>query len=335
MTLQQNVKSGFAGKRIVVIGDALADQFLEGTISRVSREAPVFILRHDETTTFPGGAANAAANVAALGAEAILIGYIGTDANGQALSTSLQKRNVDTSGLVSVPEMPTITKIRVLAGHSHANRQQVIRIDYDDHSTIAPEYLAALVVKLLEAAKTADAIIISDYGYDVVSASLFAAAKAIAKDRHIPIVIDSRHRLTEFTGATTATPNREEVEQILGADFTAEDCSRLREQLGLEALLVTNGNKGMALFQIDADPVTIPVVGSAQPVDGTGAGDTVIAAYTLALAAGMSFQEAAEVANHAGGIVVMKKGTATVTAAELLESLGNIETATASPAYTK
>ena len=335
MTLQQNVQSGFAGKRVVVVGDALADQFLEGTISRVSREAPVFILRHDETTTFPGGAANAAANVAALGAQAILIAYIGTDPNGQALSTSLEKRNVDTSGLISVPEMPTITKLRVLAGHSHANRQQVIRIDYDGESTIAPEYRAALLAKLSDAAKTADAIIISDYGYDVVSASVFDAAKSIAKERRIPLVIDSRHRLTEFTGATTATPNREEVEQILGADFTADDCSRLREQLGLEALLVTNGNKGMMLFQTDAEPVTIPVVGSTQPVDGTGAGDTVIAAYTVALAAGMSFREAAVVANHAGGIVVMKKGTATVTVAELIDSLSNIETATASPAYTK
>lgn len=335
MTLQQKVRSGFAGKRVLVVGDAVADQFLEGTISRVSREAPVFILRHDETNTFPGGAANAAANVAALGAHAILLGYIGDDANGRSLGRSLEDRNVDTSGLITIAGISTTTKVRVLAGHAHASRQQVIRIDYEDASSAKPEAREALLAKLRAAAQTADAMIISDYGYGVVSGPVFEEAKGIAQSRGIPLVIDSRHRLTDFTGATTATPNSEEVEQILGTDFTQDDCSKLREQLGLDALLVTNGNKGMTLFQSGHELVMIPVVGSTQPVDGTGAGDTVIAAYTVALAVGMSFHEAAEIANHAGGIVVMKKGTAIVTGAELLESLSNSETAAASVAQTK
>jgi rfaE bifunctional protein kinase chain/domain len=327
MTLQQKIRSGLGDKRIVVIGDAVADQFLEGTISRVSREAPVFILRHDETTTLPGGAANAAANVAALGAQAILLGYIGDDRNGHSLRDSLEECHVDTTGLLSVPGISTTTKVRVLAGHAHSSRQQVIRIDYEDASTIAAEYNAALLAKFKDIAEGADAIVISDYGYGVVSTAVFDEAKRFAKARGIPLVIDSRHRLEEFTGATTATPNTEEVEQVLGQDFTVEDCSRLRDRLGLEALLVTNGNKGMTLLESGKDPRAIPAVGAAQPVDGTGAGDTVIAAYTVALAAGMSFREAAEIANHAGGIVVMKKGTATVTTAELFESLSSAEQA--------
>jgi rfaE bifunctional protein kinase chain/domain len=321
MTLEQKVREGFAGKHIVVVGDAVADQFLEGTIARVSREAPVFILRHDETSTFPGGAANAAANVAALGARATLLAFTGLDQNAQALRSCLEEWGVDISGVVSVPNVSTTTKLRVLAGRSYGAHQQVIRIDYENVSDVPDENRSELLDKLRDAAESADALIASDYGYGAVSHVVFDEAKRIARGRNIPLVVDSRHRLTEFAGATTATPNREEVEQILGLDFKAEDCYQLRERLGLEALVVTNGNRGMTVFEAEKEPTSIPAVGSTRPVDVTGAGDTVIAAYTLALAAGMSFREAADIANHAGGIVVMKKGTATVTLNELLNSL--------------
>jgi len=311
----------FANKKIVIIGDLVADQFLNGTISRVSREAPVFILRHDATNTLPGAAANAAVNVASLGGKPVLIGLIGKDANGEALLGSLKSSHVGCDGVISVEQFSTITKVRVLAGQHYAARQQVIRIDYENSVDIADSVKQKLRQNLDAAANSADAIIVSDYNYGVVFPELFKDAISIAHSRNIPLIVDSRFCLADLSGATTATPNREEVEQILGKDFTTNDCSQLRERLGYTALLVTNGNQGMILFEKDRAPLQIDAVGSSEPVDVTGAGDTVIAAYTLGLAAGLSFPDAAKIANHAGGIVVMKKGTASTTANELIESL--------------
>ncbi|MBV9242775.1 MAG: sugar kinase, partial [Acidobacteria bacterium] len=320
MTLWQKVQDGFAAKNIVVLGDAVADQFLEGTIARVSREAPVFILRHDETATLPGAAANAAANITALGGHTTLVGLCGNDANGERLRACLEQRNVDIGGLIAAGGICTTTKVRVLAGHQYGARQQVIRIDYEDTPELSAAVRDELVSAFRTAASKADAIVVSDYGYGAVFPGIFDEAKRVASDRMIPLVVDSRHRLTEFAGATSATPNREEVEQILGEDFTADACAKLRKRLGLEALLVTNGNQGMTLFDAD-QPFAIKAIGSTEPVDVTGAGDTVIATYSLGLASGLTFREAAEVANHAGGLVVMKKRTATVALDELLDSL--------------
>lgn len=170
-------------------------------------------------------------------------------------------------------------------------------------------------------------MVMSDYGYGVVDAALFAKAREIAADKNIPLIVDSRARLSYFAGATSATPNQDEIEQILGPDFTDGDCESLREKLGLKALLVTRGNKGMLLVESGKPPVSIVAVGSTEPIDVTGAGDTVIAAYSLGLAVGLSFVDAARIANHAGGIVVMKKGTATVSADELARSLTEFEKA--------
>lgn len=321
----------FPAKTVVVIGDIVADQFLNGTISRVSREAPVFIMRHDETTTLPGAAANAAANVASLGARAILIGVTGADANGEKLSAGLENRSVDTSRIVSTSDLSTTTKVRVLAGQQYAARQQVIRIDYENLTPVMDETKDRLRQNLADVGGDADAMIVSDYGYGSVFPEIYQDALAISQARRIPLVVDSRFRLADLSGATTATPNREEVEQMLGKEFTAGDCAAMRKQLDLDALLVTNGNKGMTLFERDRPAFEIDVVGSAEPVDVTGAGDTVIAAYALGLASGLSFAEAAMIANHAGGIVVMKKRTATVTAVELLASIA----ATSDPLATK
>jgi len=206
----------------------------------------------------------------------------------------------------------------VLAGQQYAARQQVIRIDYEAEVPNADEVERLLIDQLNEAAQTADAIVVSDYGYGAVSPALFEAAKRIARERNIPLVADSRFRLEGFAGASTATPNQDEVEQILGPGFTDADCERLRERLGLEALLVTRGNKGMLLVENGKAPLSIDAVGPTAPVDVTGAGDTVIAAYAVGLASGLSYADAASIANHAGGVVVMKRGTATATADELL-----------------
>lgn len=305
---------------MVIAGDLVADQFLNGTIARVSREAPVFILRHDETETRPGAAANTAANVASLGGEAVLVGLIGDDPTAGLLLGSLGT-HVDASDVISVPGERTTAKVRVLAAQHYAARQQVIRIDYENSRTISDDTRRTLQSNLIGACDEAHAIVLSDYGYGVVDKTLFDVARRIADERQIPLIVDSRSRLSEFAGATSATPNQEEVEQILGEGFTDADCSHLREELGLRSLLVTRGNKGMLVVEADRPPVSIDAVGSSEPVDVTGAGDTVIAAYALGLAAGLSFVEAARIANHAGGIVVMKKGTATATADELDRSL--------------
>lgn len=319
--LSAKIGDNFSKKKVIIIGDLVADQFLHGTISRVSREAPVFILRHDETETLAGGAANAAVNVASLGGEAVLIGVAGNDLNGRALLERLRGSNVNCDAVVVSDNFQTTTKVRVLAGQQYAPRQQMIRIDYENKETIDEAMRHKLKSNLLSAAGNADAIIISDYNYGAADENIAEAAREIAADRKIPLIVDSRFNLKKFPKATTATPNQEEVEQILGKDFTETDCVKLCETLGYQSLLVTCGNQGMLLIEKNNVPMRIAAVGAKEPVDVTGAGDTVIAAYTLGLASGLSFLEAASLANHAGGIVVMKKGTASVSLDELFDSL--------------
>jgi rfaE bifunctional protein kinase chain/domain len=319
--LSEIIQNSFPQKKIVIVGDLVADQFLRGTIARVSREAPVFILRHDETETLGGAAANAAVNVASLGAKAVLVGLVGKDKNGEVLLEKLKNSNVVCDYVASGERFHTTTKVRVLAGQHYAPRQQVIRIDYENETEIGEDLKKALRENLLRAAENADAIVVSDYNYGVADESLVALARRISREKRIPLLIDSRFRLKDFPDATSATPNQEEVEQILGKDFSVDACARLRERLGLEALLVTCGNKGMLLFEKDKEPLEIEAVGAKEPVDVTGAGDTVIAVYSLGLACGLSFPESANLANRAGGIVVMKKGTASVSVEELLASV--------------
>ena len=322
--LAEKVKTSFKGKQIAVIGDLVADQFLHGTIARVSREAPVFILKHDETETRPGGAANAAANIAALGGEPLLVGLISGDVNGIALRAALKGSGVEMNTVVTDPSFRTTTKVRVIGGQSHSAKKQMIRIDYENDATVANDVREQLRTNMEMAAKGADAIIFSDYNYGVADPGLMKTVKQIANERSIPLVVDSRFRLEQFAGATSATPNQEEVEKLLGKPFDEADCDGLRERLELESLLITLGGKGMIVFEKGRRPLAIPAVGSDQPVDVTGAGDTVIAAYTLGLASGLSFAAAASIANHAGGIVVMKRGTSVATLPELLASLTSI-----------
>lgn len=317
----------FPHKTVVIVGDLVADQFLRGTINRVSREAPVFILRHDETETLAGGAANAAVNVASLGGKAVLIGAVGTDLNGNALLEKLRASKVNCEFIAISPKIQTTTKVRVLAGQHYAPRQQVIRIDYENKQAIDASLIEKLKTNLISASETADAIIISDYNYGAANCRIAETAKQIAKDKQIPLLIDSRFRLKDFPNATTATPNQEEIEQILGADFSEADCAELCKTLGYEALLITRGNEGMLLIEKGKPARHFPSVGAKEPIDVTGAGDTVIAVYALGLACGLGFAESAKMANHAGGIVVMKKGTASVSKEELLASLAKFETA--------
>jgi rfaE bifunctional protein kinase chain/domain len=316
----------FPQRRILVVGDAIADQFVYGAISRVSREAPVFILRHEHTETVPGGAANCAVNLASLGAGVSLISTAGKDEAGRALVEKLNAAGVDCSGVVISEKIRTTTKVRILAGQLNSTRQQVIRIDYEGEPLDDSELRGRLRERLCEQAQSSDAIIISDYNYGVADAGMATFARDAAMARRVPVLADSRFRLSSLPGCTSATPNQDEVEHLLGKQLApigelASAGEQLRERLGYRALLVTRGSQGMMLLEEGVAPLYIDAVGVREPVDGTGAGDTVIATYTLALASDASFPDAARLANYAGGLVVMKRGTASVTSEELERSV--------------
>ncbi|HEV3471271.1 MAG TPA: PfkB family carbohydrate kinase [Pyrinomonadaceae bacterium] len=316
----------FGGRRVLVVGDLVADQFLFGEISRVSREAPVLILRHERTETVPGGAANCVMNLASLGAQAAVVGTVGDDAAGRALLGRLAEAGVDCSGVIVTAGARTPTKVRVLAGHAHAPRQQVIRVDYDGGPGPGPEAGGEVERLVRERSEGAEAVVVSDYNYGVASGGAVEFLRGAARSGRAPVLVDSRFRLTEFSGFTSATPNEDEVEQVAGSRLDSDAAveaagARLRERLGYRALLVTRGKHGMLLFEEGRAPLRLGAVGSRDAVDVTGAGDTVIATYALALAAGADFASAARLANHAGGVVVMKRGTACVTPQELLGSL--------------
>ena len=325
-----NIVRRFSGRKLLIVGDSIADKFLYGSISRVSREAPVFILRHELTETVPGGAANCALNLAALGANVSLISVAGNDEAGLALREKLATAGVNVEGLLLSDKFQTTTKVRILAGHAHANKQQVIRVDYEDAPLKDPALREALNNSLRTSLAQADAVIISDYNYGVVDSEATELVRKAHQTRRMPVLVDSRFRLSDFSGFTAATPNEDEVEHLIGepVDSTTKleiSATRLKQELQYKALLVTRGGRGMMLLADGETPLHIPAVGAEQAVDGTGAGDTVIATFALALASDSSFAEAAQLANHAGGLVVMKRGTASVSAAELEQSINDLK----------
>lgn len=318
----------FSRLRAVVVGDIIADQFVYGAISRVSREAPVFILRHEETATIAGGAANCAANCAAFGAQTTLIGTVGRDEQGTAILETLRRAQVNVEKVFR-DERRTTTKMRVFAGQTHAPRQQVIRIDYENDALLSAEARRGMREILPEALENADVVIVSDYNYGVADDDLATFLTAECRRRAIPLFVDSRFRLASFKGATAATPNQSEIEEIARQTFTNETdlgafAERFRAEMNFDALLVTRGSEGFLLSRKNAATLTERAVGSLEAVDVTGAGDTVMAAFALTCATGKNFAEAAEIANVAGGIVVMKRGTSVVTPAELNEALARL-----------
>jgi D-glycero-beta-D-manno-heptose-7-phosphate kinase len=308
------------GRRVVIAGDLIADEFIYGEIARVSREAPVLILNYDSTEIVPGGAGNAAGNVASLGGAARLAGIAGRDETGRRLLSTLKSHKIDVGAVLRPAGYRTPTKTRILAGGIHSAKQQVVRIDRAASTAVDDKTRAAFEARVLRAVRGADALLVSDYGSGLVRPQLVREARRISKG---PILVDSRYNLTRFRGMTACTPNESEVEQAL--DIRIGDNARALERAGRallattrsQAVLITRGSRGMALFEPGRPTVHIPIVGSDQIADVTGAGDTVIATMTLALSAGAPFEDAARLANHAGGIAVMKRGTATVGASEL------------------
>jgi len=316
------------GRRVAVIGDAIADEFVYGRVARVSREAPVLILEYDSTEVVPGGAGNAANNVAAMGGSALLAAVVGRDEPGKRLLASLHRR-VNPRTVVRTPKRGTTIKTRILAGGIHSAKQQVVRIDRVANGPIDRKSRDAFFTAAMSAALRADAVLISDYAGGLVSPPLVAKIRRELNraDHPVPILVDSRYRLLRYSGLTACTPNESEVEQALGVRIN--DDTRVLERAGreileqtkMQAVLITRGSRGMALFVPGAPTVHIPIFGSDEIADVTGAGDTVMATMALALAAGATFELAARLANYAGGLVVMKRGTATVSAAELRDAV--------------
>ena len=313
---------GFAGRRLVVAGDFVLDRFVYGHPKRVSREAPVLILRYWKEESLPGGAGNTAANVHALGGLPVPVGATGADDAGRALREALRARGIATEGLVEAPGYRTPTKTRILGGGPHSIKQQIVRYDVEDTLPSDTAGAKSLADRLRTAARGAHGAILSDYGYGAVSPDAVPVLRA-ALEPSSRICVDSRHRLPEYAGVDAATPNEEELEESAGAALDDSEArletagAALRARMGCGCLLVTRGSRGMALFSGGAAAQKIPVHGTDQVADVTGAGDTVLATFALALSAGASPLEAALLANFAGGVVVMKMGTAVVTPQEL------------------
>jgi rfaE bifunctional protein kinase chain/domain len=321
---------GFSSRCVVVVGDIIADEFIYGEVARVSREAPVLILKYDATEMVGGGAGNAVNNVAALGGRARLVGLIGTDPEGRRLLSSLH-RGIDRTHVVRTRAYRTPIKTRILAGGVHSTKQQIVRIDREAGWPIADPVARQFARHVGPVVDDCDAVILSDYGSGLVTPQLADLVRRRLRRRRrrrpVPVLVDSRYRLLEYRGLTTCTPNESEVEQVLGVHVgddahVLERAGRaLLKRTAMQAVLVTRGSRGMALFQPHQPTSHIPIFGSDEVADVTGAGDTVIATFGLALAAGASFYEAARLANYAGGLVVMKRGTATVSGRELADAI--------------
>jgi len=335
-----------AGTRVAVLADLVLDEFLYGEIARVSREAPVLIIEHRRMDAMPGGGANAANNLRALGGCPVPIGVVGDDETGRRLRSLLDAVGIDTSRILQVPGYETPCKSRVLAGLPHSRPQQVIRIDRGAARSVPAETAAAAAetaTALLSAGRGEGeegirGLLLSDYGFDLVTPESSAALLREARRLNVTVSCDSRHRLRGFRGATAVTPNLEEAEELLGirlddAGARLEEAGReLLHTLGSQAVLITRGSRGMTLLEDGVKPFDIPVFGADQVADVTGAGDTVIATFTLALASGATFRLAATLANVAAGLGVMKRGTATVTPAELKTAIGRLHDAPAAGA---
>lgn len=337
----RKIVESFPRVTVTVLGDMVADEFVFGEISRVSREAPVLILRHRERTVVPGGGANAVNNLADLGVNVLPVGIIGNDEPGRLLLRNFRHKHIPVTGILRHKSLPTVTKTRILAGMPHTWRQQVVRIDREPDASPDRHTARELALATREYLRASDALLVSDYGYGAATPQILTAArdrrrtprpgspKTAGNYNSLPVILDSRHRMLQFSGITAATPNEPEVEEMLGTKI-GNDWNQMRmagaeiiSRMNLSSLLITRGRDGMVAFpgKHKPKPIDIPVFGSDQVTDVTGAGDTVIATFTAALAAGAETEDAAQLANYAGGIVVMKRGTATVSQQELLEAL--------------
>lgn len=319
MTQPQDLAARLGGRLVLIIGDLMLDHFVIGRVDRISPEAPVPVVQFDREEYRLGGAANVAQNVAALRGRVEMIGVTGQDTDAARMLEELDRLGIGANGLVTDPLRRTTRKLRVVT----TRNQQVARIDYEDDREIDGDVEAAVIERITQLAASADAILVSDYLKGVVSRKVAAAAIAAAAAREIPVLVDPKvPHIDYYRGATLITPNHHEAEAVTHMRIrTSEEAlaaaRRFRERAGCDSVLITRGEHGMTLHSADEDA---ELAAEAREVsDVTGAGDTVIATITLALAAGAALADAAMLANRAAGIVVGKFGPATVTIEELVD----------------
>lgn len=321
----------FKGRRVAVLGDPVLDVYVYGTTHRISREAPVLIVREDARETRLGGAANAAANLAALGADARFVGLVGDDDGAAELEALFRQRGIAVEHLLRAPGRRTVAKTRILAGGVHTTKQQMLRLDREDTSPPSDADRARLEVAARAAVRDAEALVVSDYGEGHLS-PMYAAIAGEAAARGAVVVVDSRFRLDAYRGVTAVTPNAPEAAAALGVPVDAPEeakrgAEQLLETLSLRAVLLTRGREGMAIAERGAPTRLVPAHGHREAVDVTGAGDTVTATFTLGLAASGTVLESAILANCAGGCVVQKVGAATLTPRELAAAAAAVDRA--------
>jgi rfaE bifunctional protein kinase chain/domain len=324
-TLLQIIKE--LGKRkIMVIGDMVADVYLEGKISRISREAPVLILEHQTEKVVPGGAANAVHNVATLSGSVYAVGVVGDDVAGQDLIRILDNKSVNTSGFIVDKSRPTITKTRIMAGGQATVRQQVVRIDKENKQPLDQDIQQALHDYIVSHINEMDGVVISDYGSNTITPDMITLVISTCQDRGIPCIVDSRYNIMAYHGVTVVKQNESEAAAVVGYDINDRETllragNTILTGLDAQAVLITLGADGMGLFQKTGEFIHIPVTNISEVYDVTGAGDTVVSTMILALAAGASYGDAARLSNFAAGIVVKKLGTATTTPRELSQAI--------------
>jgi rfaE bifunctional protein kinase chain/domain len=316
----------FSGLRIVVLGDLMLDEYVFGATTRISREAPVLILKHERTLSLPGGGANPVSNIASLGATALPVGVLGTDRAGETLRDLFKAKGVDTGGIVAEPGRVSPVKVRVLAGDQNTARQQVIRIDHLAEHPMLPATEKSVLAALEARLKGAHGLIVSDYGNGLVTPAVLRFVNSLAKKLpKLVVCVDSRYQLGAYRGVTAMVPNETEAAPAAGLEeFGERDLDRIGKKLlsltKAKHVLITRGSRGMSLFG-GGKRQDVAVLGGTQIVDVNGAGDSVAACFTLALAAGATPVMAMQLANAAGGVAVMQSGPASVTREQILKLL--------------
>jgi len=316
----------FTDSRIAVVGDLVIDEYIFGSPERVSREAPVLIIRENERDVRLGGAGNVVANIRALGGRPRPVGLIGADDIGERLMNLMANRGINAEGIMVDPDRFTTTKTRVLGGGRNTVRQQMVRIDRQSDVQVDPSIRTILVEHIRRALEGADALVVSDYAEGVVEVEVFDEVMRIINDKTVPVFVDSRHRIEHFLGADTLVPSEEELfgasKLNVATEEGLEKAGRWLLQVSqCSAAMVKRGRKGVALFMPGQPTLKVPAYGPEEVADRTGAGDTVLAAYSLARSVGAEPADALRIANTAGGISVTKSGTAVVKAEELKRAL--------------
>lgn len=319
--------SHFQNQKVLIVGDMVADVYLEGRISRISREAPVLILEHEAETVLPGGAANTVNNAVTLGGRVYAVGVVGNDASGHELIKVLADKSVDTNGIVVDDQRPTISKTRVMAGGQATVRQQVVRVDRESKAVLDTAVESRILTYIESILAGMAVVVISDYGSHTVTENIIAYLMKRCRELGIPCMVDSRYNIMAYQGVTVVKQNESEAAAAVGlksltGDQIIDAGKTILQQLDAQAVLLTRGPDGMVLFERSGRYTNIPVANKSEVYDVTGAGDTVVAATVLALAAGASYLDAARLANFAAGVVVRKPGTATATPDELGRAIG-------------